>query len=110
MVFPLIPLAIGGAGLLTGAGAYFGLKNQAPDVITTNQTTNNTSNITKKSSLVVEGGSNVGRVNFGGDSFTPSFRTEQEAEQSKGGESLLSNPLVLAGLGVGAYLIYKRNK
>lgn len=106
------PIVIWGGIALASAiagGSAIGLTSK-PDTQTSYNTTNNTSNITKKSSLIVEGGSSVGRVDFGGDDFTPNFRTEQSSDFAKPQTNLLSNPLVLAGLGVGGFLLYRRLK
>lgn len=118
----VLPLIIGGIVLASsaiGAGTYFGLKGQAPDVTnntqyTTQNTTQNTY-ATKKTMLSIESGATTGDILFNDDLITnqtakPNLDAVLDATSPIGTtSSLLSSPLVLAGAGAGvAYLLLKK--
>lgn len=113
MVLPLIPLAIGGAGLLTGAGAYFGLKGQAPDEITTYKNSYQTDYITTTTDFNLSGAKIEKGANI---SFSPNVSTstkksakQEDAINRTNGNSLdIKTLLIVGGVALGGYYIFKK--
>lgn len=107
MVFPLIFGVVALASAI-GTGTYYGLANQEPDqIITNNKTYQNDyiSNITTYdfSSSFFENGSNISLTNTNNTTTKKSAKTTSE---QTAGESPIKNILIISGMIAGGIFIY----
>jgi hypothetical protein len=106
MVLPLIPIAIGTAGIITGGVLGFGLKKPEEITQNTNQFTTNYQQSIQTQNFLFESGSNVEDIVIGQESNQSSDQKPiQTTERTQG--LLTENTLKFALVGVAGYFILK---